>query len=197
MALTQQSVITRWKVVLSANRSWVFCPWIRLTAQFMDWFYPLASRPTIRFYSCLLINRNACYISGMGIAKSDLGVQRWGPLAIPNGSWNSPIFLSPEGPSSTVLHKDVLNRVSSAHFILQMATRTSAWLYAFPERGKWELSTIWEFKKLDLHDGFGVLGQAVQRAGVKGSVHLCQMAYNSHAWYIYTEWEYITKWSIK
>ena len=34
---------------------------------------------------------------------------------------------------------------------------------------------------LDLHGGFGVLLQAVQRDGVKGSAHLRQTAYNSHA----------------
>lgn len=114
---------------------------------------------------------------------------------IPNGSCNSRVFLGPflcpvliypfpAPPKRTtimwkveqcllrwpVLHKNVLKHVNTE--ALQMATRISAWLGIMLSQNM-PNEKYWPFERkmiLELCDGFGIPGQAVQHIGVKGLV---------------------------
>ena len=66
------------------------------------------------------------------------------PTTIPHGLETGPrVEQGLPGGHGPALHKRMLTCGSSAHFSLQMATRSSVLLYAFPEHTKWEI-TVWE-----------------------------------------------------
>ena len=82
----------------------------------MDIFIlPCLSYPISDATHHLRLTKFTTYISGMGIAKSDLGIQMWGPLAIPNGSYNKQSRLSwPLSLSGLCLPQLYLERLSSS-----------------------------------------------------------------------------------